>query len=98
MDQQDAFKAAQARGYSKGYAAGKRAKAKAVASDRRAKAQLAFRQRAFLAVLPWVFEQNTWGRKKGEQHAPYKTIEERVGFAWSIAEESVEKGVSLGVV
>lgn len=98
MDQQDAFKAAEARGYSKGYAAGKRAKAKAVASDRRDQAVRAFRQRAFLAVLPWVFEQNTWGQNRDGKHVPFKTKNERVGFAWSIACEAVDVGEKWGCV
>ena len=99
MAVQDAFKAAEARGYSKGYAAGKRAKAKAVASDRRLQQQRAFRQRAFLVMFPWVFQQDGWGKPGADgKVVPYRSLHERVGFAWNIAEEALVEGVKRGTV
>lgn len=95
----DAYKAAEHRGYSKGYAAGKRARARIVASDRRQAQQRAFQQRAFLAVLPWVFEQNGWGTTKADgQHVPYKSKDERIRFAASIAEDALQVAVSRGML
>lgn len=94
----DAFKAAEQRGYAKGYAAGKRARARVVASDSRQAKQQAFAQRAFLAVLPWVFEQDTWGTTANGVHTPYKTKGERIKFAASIAEEALQVAVTRGMV
>lgn len=98
MADADAFKAAEQRCYSKGYAAGQRSKQRAVAVDRRNAVTLAFRQRAFLAVLPWVFEQDRWGQKVNGKHEPFKSVEERVGLAWRIADEAVDSGVKRGAV
>jgi inorganic triphosphatase YgiF len=98
MADQDAFKAAEQRGYRKGYAAGQRKKAKALAVDRRRAQERAFEQRAFLAVLPWVFEQQRWGRKDSKGvHTPFSTKADLVAFAWSLADEALEQGVNKGV-
>ncbi len=95
----DAFKAAEQRGYAKGYLAGKRAKARVVAKDRRWQQEKAFEQRAFLAVLPWVFEQNNWGPPGPDGVVvPYRSMEDRVKLAWHIAEKALQSGVNRGVV
>lgn len=99
MSTEDAFKAAEQRGYAKGYAAGHRRKVKELAVDRRRARERAFEQRAFLAVLPWVFQQDAWGMTGADgKVVPYKSLEERVKFAWNIAERSLQQGVNRGVV
>lgn len=96
MADQDALKAAEQRGYSRGYTAGQRRKKRAVAVDRHKAVTLAFRQRAFLAALPAVLVPNNWGHKVNGVHQQYTTKEQLVQLAWKIAEEAVDQGVSRG--
>lgn len=99
MSTDDAFRVAEKRGYSKGYAAGQRRKAKVLAVDRRRAQERAFAQRAFLAVLPWVFQQDGWGKTGADGVVvPYRSMEDRVMFAWYIADRALQQGLSRGGV
>lgn len=83
----DAFKKAEARGYARGYQAGKRRRDVERAKESQAKADEAFMRRAFLAALPFAMTQDTWhiGGKK------INSTEERVDFAWRLARESLKR-------
>lgn len=81
------LKQAEHRGYSRGYAAGK----KRVRADRHAenyrREQQAFLDKAFLVALPFAMQQSTW--KHGEK--PINTIPERVDLAWDVAESALKR-------
>lgn len=80
------------RGYTRGYAAGRR-KAKQERSRRQLQAQRqAFTDRAFLALLPVVFAPEfNWGVEKDGKHVPYRTDKERIDFAWEEARNSLNR-------
>jgi hypothetical protein len=77
--------------YAKGYAAGRRKKQKLAEIDRIEAQRRTFRDRAFLTVLPWVFQQNTWGITTNGKHTPYSTVDERVKLAWNIANSATDQ-------
>lgn len=83
----DAYKKAEARGYARGYQAGKRRRDTERARESRAKSDEAFVRRAFLAALSFAMTQENWhiGGKK------ISSTEERVDFAWMIARESLKR-------
>lgn len=87
----DAYKQAEQRGYAKGYAAGQRKKQRLAKLEHAAAQRQAFRDRAFLTVLPWVFQQGTWGTTVNGKHTPYSTVDERVKFAWNIAKSATDQ-------
>ncbi len=87
----EAHKQAFQKGYAKGYTAGRRKKRMTAQLDHAAAQRKAFQDRAFLTVLPWVFQQSTWGITVDGKHTPYATIEERVRFAWSIAKNATDQ-------
>lgn len=87
----DTFKDAFRKGYAKGYVAGKSKKQKLAQLDHAAAQRQAFRDRAFLTVLPWVFQQNTWGITTNGKHTPYSTVDERVKLAWNIANSATDQ-------
>ena len=85
-DDTQALLAAEKRGYGKGYAAGKRHRGKQVRIDQNRRQRQAFRQRAFLAVLPFAMGANGWVR--GEN--PINSLSERVRLAVEIADEAMK--------
>lgn len=56
----DDLKTAEQRGYSKGYAAGRRRKHKDISADSRRHEQQAFLDRAYLALLPAAMQVQGW--------------------------------------
>jgi hypothetical protein len=87
MNTTDEIKKAELRGYSRGYAAGKKkVKIERSAEQRRAEQQ-AFLDKAFFAALPFAATQSTW--RHGEK--PINTITERVALAWDFAESSLRQ-------
>lgn len=88
MSADDAFRAAEKRGYSKGYAAGLRRKQRHVDEDRRSRERAAFWNRAFLAVLPTCLTVNDWQNGKGE---PITTLDQRVQLASNCADRALVK-------
>ena len=72
------------RGYSKGYAAGKRHKRNAIRIKRDA-----FWQRAFLAALPVAFAADGW--KRGD--TPINDLDDRVKLAAEVADEAMKQAV-----
>lgn len=90
----DAYQAAEKRGYARGYAAGKKRRNAQIAAEERQRRREAFEQRAFLAVLPFAMSpSHNWGVTDAEgKHRPYQTVEERVDFAWRIARQATKGG------
>jgi hypothetical protein len=82
----DAFQKAEQRGYARGYAAGRKKQKQDRHAEAIRKERQAFKDKAFLAILPFAFEQATW--KFGEK--PINTPEDRVTFAWRIAERAAK--------
>jgi hypothetical protein len=84
----DAFKAAEQRGYSKGYRAGQARKKRLIDKERRAAVREAFIERAFLALLPPLFAPGAgWGVTRSGKHTPYGK-DELLDFAWKTAIEA----------
>ncbi len=84
----DAFRAAEKRGYSKGYAAGQRRKQRNIDDDRRSRERAAFWNRAFLAALPACLTVDSWKNGKGE---PITTLDQRVQLASNCADRALER-------
>lgn len=83
----EALKAAERRGYSRGYAArGKRIKRQNDA-ERRQRERQAFLDRAFLAILPAAMNAQGWSF--GDK--PITSMEDRVKLAASWAESALKK-------
>lgn len=84
----DELKAAEKRGYSKGYDAGRRRKARGISAERAAAERAAFRRRVFLAVLPECLKLQGWvnGQKK-----PITNLTQRTDLAWSFADEALKR-------
>jgi hypothetical protein len=84
----DAFKAAEQRGYSRGYRAGRLRKRRDIDREQQAARREAFIERTFLQILPWALDNRAgWGRKIDGKHVPF-TKEERIDFAWKTAVEA----------
>lgn len=86
MSEQDPIKAAEQRGYSKGYAAGQR---RVVREDERREHSVRkeeFRRQTFLAALPALMISGTWemGGKK------VITSDEHCQLAWRIADQATK--------
>lgn len=85
----DAFAAAEKRGYAKGYAAGKRRVGREVEAERleraRAARENAFFRQAFAAVLPACISAQGW--KSGDK--PIHNLDERTRLAHDFATEAV---------
>lgn len=79
------LKAAERRGYSKGYIAGKRRKQREISLDRARREKQAFLDRAFLAVLPAAMTADNW--QSGGK--PVLTTVERVRLARGWAKEAL---------
>jgi hypothetical protein len=85
MDNEE-LKAAELRGYSKGYAAGKRRKQSQINRESRQRKEDAFWQRAFLAALPAAFAAQNWTR--GDK--PINKLDQRVLLAAETADEALK--------
>lgn len=86
----DEVKAAEQRGYARGYRAGKRRKVRAIDRERELARREAFIERVFLQILPWALEnRDGWGRKINGKHVHF-TKEERIDFAWRMAIEAYD--------
>lgn len=86
---EDPIKAAETRGYSKGYAAGqRRAEREGVERERSIKRE-AFRQAVFGAALNGVLINGTW--RTGEKR--WSSIQDHVNGAWKFADEAVKLAV-----
>lgn len=74
--------AAEKRGYSKGYAAGRRRKQRDISAERRYREQQAFLDRAYLSVLAAAMDAQGW--KFGDE--PINSTRDRVKLAvpWAV--------------
>lgn len=81
----DDLKAAEARGYSRGYKRGRATATDRKAQQRRAAEREAFRRRVFLAALPACIAAQNW--KRGEK--PITSLGDRIALAWEFADEAV---------
>lgn len=88
----DEIKAAETRGYQRGYQAGKRRKEKAVSDQVQWSRESAFWRQAMLAALPFAMTQSTW--KRGEE--PINSIESRVQLAVSVADATLARAKTAG--
>lgn len=98
----DDIKAAEKRGYGRGYQARElRIKREALDAQHRRdlahelRADRAFRDRAFLAALPFAMTQKTWVSTVGEEKKPISTMKQRVDLAWDVANEALKQRRSL---
>lgn len=82
----DDIKKAEARGYSKGYQAGKLRRHAEATAERRHRERQAFWQRAFLAALPSCITAQGW--KSGEE--PTSGVTQRTNLAKSFADEATK--------
>lgn len=87
MADQEEIIAAEKRGYSKGYQAGKKRLVSDGTAARERAAERAFLDRAFLQALPACIAVEGW--KAGEKLI--STKEERTRLAWSFAEEALKQ-------
>ena len=87
MKTADAFQVAEQRGYSRGYQAGRRRKKTDVSAEQRVQRREAFRQRAFLAALPFAMAAQGW--KRGED--PIRSVSDRVRLAKDVADEAARQ-------
>lgn len=83
--EENELKAAEHRGYSKGYIAGKKRKHRDISEETRQRKKDAFWQRAFLAALPAAFAAQGWSR--GEK--PITDLKGRVRLAAETADEAL---------
>lgn len=75
------------RGYSRGYQAGRRRKKIDMSTQQRSQRREAFRQRAFIAALPFAMAAQGW--KRGED--PIRSLSDRVHLAKEVADEAVRQ-------
>lgn len=87
MADADEIKAAEQRGYSRGYSAGKRRRQRELADERRRKEQQAFLDRVFIAVLPAAMNAQGW--KFGDK--PITSTEDKIRLARIWAEKALEQ-------
>lgn len=91
MVSDDAFKSAEARGYSRGYAAGRRKRDAGRERERRAREEQAFLDRAFLAALPVCINASGWTKTvKGEKVA-INNLADKTELAWDFAREALKQ-------
>jgi hypothetical protein len=83
----DEIKKAELRGYSKGYAAGKKKLATNRSLEHERRERQALYDRAMIAALPFAMEQNNWNRGKEQ----IRTLQSRVALASEIAEEALKQ-------
>lgn len=92
MSDDDPIKAAEKRGYSRGYAAGKVRRMKGIEADRMAREREAFRRRAFLSALPACIQAAGWERPLPDgTKQKIVNMNERVRLAWDFAEEALKR-------
>lgn len=87
----DVIKKAEARGYSKGYTAGKRRKSRYITDERRQREKQAFAERCYLALLPALMTDTGW--TMGGQ--PCNTGEKRIDLAVLLAKKAANKRFAL---
>jgi hypothetical protein len=86
------FEAHERRGYAKGYRAGRGKRIKDITMRQKAIKDAAFRDRAFLAMLPVVFAPGfAWGRTIDGKFHKYSTPSELIDFAWEEAQRSLAR-------
>lgn len=94
MSEDDPIKAAEARGYAKGYGAGKRrAERDDRAEDVRGRRER-FRQDVYLAIISEMIR-SPWGRKIDGTFKPFSGAKEISGCAWNFADEAVKRASFL---
>ena len=72
-------------GYSRGYTVGRRRRKRDICLKNEYKERMAFKDKAFISVLPFAMKQDGW--KFGEE--PIKTPEDRIKLAWVIANKTL---------
>lgn len=82
----DEIKKAELRGYSKGYAAGKRGKKFAISSEAIRAKKNACWNRAFIAALPAAFNAEGWVRGG----KPIKTLDDKMKLAAETADAAIK--------
>jgi len=82
-------KAAEQRGYSRGYIAGRKRKAREISRENQMRKKSAFWQRAFLAALPVAMTRDNWTR--GDK--PITTVADRTKLATEIADEALNHAI-----
>lgn len=75
------------RAYARGYQAGRKTVKKNRTASQLYNSQMAFRDRAFLAALPFAMQQTTW--KQGE--TPIESLEARIKLAWTVANHALKQ-------
>ncbi len=83
----DTLRAAEKRGYGKGYAAGLRRKQRNIDEEKRSRARAEFFNRALLAALPACIAAQGW--KRGTE--PINNIPQRVSLAVDFADEALKR-------
>ena len=86
----DEIKAAEARGYSKGYQAGKRRKSLDISAEQFRVKKDAFWRRAFLAAIPAALSAQRWTRGGTE----IATLPDRISLAAEAADEALKHAVN----
>lgn len=87
MMAKDELKAAEQRGYAKGYAAGQRRKAALSERNKHRREELAFWDRAFLSVAPYFAGCAAW--TKGDKQL--SSLDDRVELAANFANKAIKK-------
>ena len=87
MTENEELKAAERRGYSKGYVAGKARKQRAISLEREKREKQAFLDRVFLQILPVAMECQGWT----SDGKPVTSRVERVKLARSFAMEALSQ-------
>lgn len=75
------------RGYSRGYAAGRKRRKNEQAAERWRAERQAFLERAFLAVLPACMDAQDWTRGG----KPIISLDDRTRLAWDFAEAALKQ-------
>ena len=83
----DSYKEAELRGYSKGYAAGQRRLANQMNRERIQRQDQRFLDQAFFAALTTCVSEGNWS--KGEKKL--NTLDGRVQLAWEFAESALKQ-------
>lgn len=85
----DPIKAAEKRGYTRGYTAARKRVAADIDLEMRAYLRERFRQQAFLAAIPSCVTVDGW--KRGDQ--PITSLDDRVRLAWDFASAACKGAV-----
>lgn len=87
----DETKAAEARGYARGYAASNRKHARQQDHECIRREEQAFLDRAFLAALPACIEAQGWSRTVDGEKQPIANLAARTELAWDFAREALKQ-------